>query len=60
MRAATYFTPEAVALAVISIHAAHAGSDQLLQQLNGNIEISIHAAHAGSDQNIILWYVHFK
>ena len=52
MRAATVFAYRAKKRFVISIHAAHAGSDyNSIVYYNKELKISIHAAHAGSDYN---------
>ena len=50
MRAATKITITVEAESYISIHAAHAGSDEGQNPFAAISTISIHAAHAGSDQ----------
>ncbi len=50
MRGATRDANNETVRQIISIHAPHAGSDQvIIMILNRDLKISIHAPHAGSD-----------
>ena len=50
MRGATAFSPYNINIKGISIHAPHAGCDDVKQGSRYNIRISIHAPHAGCDK----------